>query len=98
MTDRELLIELFTLLVNRKFIQGDKDSILDMVQRYKQPPMTRLHQVAMQMTRADYDRLGDLLETIAAHLYPKVNDATDVLGSWDSSSPGNLPPNTPPQQ
>jgi len=70
-TDRELLQELFNFLVKRNYVQGDEAGIMDMVQRYKQPPLTRYHQVCMQMTQADYRNLENLLERIVAHFAPK---------------------------
>lgn len=70
MTDRELLQELFGFLVGRNYVEGDEQSIRDMVLRYKQPPLTLYHRVCMQMTKADYDRLDNLLERIVAHFSP----------------------------
>lgn len=70
MTDRELLEQLFNLLVRRNFIVGDETSVRDMVKRYQQPPLTMHHRVAMQMTIAEYKVLGDLLEEIVEHFKP----------------------------
>lgn len=84
MTDRELLEQLFQALVGHKFVQGDEASIMDMVQRYKQPPLTRHFQVVMQMTRSDYDRLGALLEKIFTHLHPKVEVEAETHESIES--------------
>ena len=69
-TDKELLQELFNFMVKRSYVQGDEAGIMDMVQRYKQPPLTRYHQVCMQMTQADYRNLENLLERIVAHFAP----------------------------
>lgn len=71
MTDRELLEKLFTFMAQRSYIVGDETSTRDMVLRYKQPPLTMLNQVAMQMTINDYNALGKLLDQIDAHLNPK---------------------------
>lgn len=68
MTDREFLEQLFAFLSGRTHIRGDRESIMDMVQRYKQPPLSMRNQVAMQMTAADYNRLGELMKRIETHL------------------------------
>ena len=78
MTDRELLQELFNFLVKRSYVQGDEAGIMDMVQRYKQPPLTRYHQVCMQMTQADYRNLENLLERIVAHFAPVAAPIADI--------------------
>jgi len=81
MTDRELLQELFNIMVKRSYIQGDEVSIMDMVQRYKQPPLTRYHQVCMQMTQADYRNLENLLERIVAHFAPVAEPIEETLNA-----------------
>ena len=100
MTDRELLERLFRLLVNRDYVAGDPDSIMDMVNRYQRPPLTMHYRIAMQMTVNDYKRLADVLETISKHLYPKPegDHATDVSGNRAGGSPGDLPLDAPAQQ
>lgn len=95
--DRELLQALFQFMVGRNYIQGDRDSILDMVARYKQPPLTRHFTCIMQMTRSDYDRLYALLTKIDQHLNPKEN-ADAVLGDRADRPAGNLPLDADAQQ
>lgn len=68
MTDREALEQLYAFMSGRTYIAGDKESIMDMVQRYKQPPLSMRNQIAMQMTANDYNRLGELMKRIEAHL------------------------------
>lgn len=70
MTDRELLEKLFKALLGNKFIQGDRDSIMDMVQRYKNPPFTIIYQVAMLMTVNKSNELRNTMVEVAEHLYP----------------------------
>lgn len=69
-TDRELLEELFNFMVKRNYIQGDEESVRDMVKRYKQPPLTLYHMVIMQMTMQDYAELTKLLERVVEHFNP----------------------------
>lgn len=76
-TDRELLQQLFDLLKTRKFVAGDETSVRDMVKRYQQPPLTMYFRVVMQLTKADYDRLGKLLDQVNEHLNPAPEE-TDV--------------------
>lgn len=68
MTDRELLQQLFNFLKARRFVAGDEASVRDMVRRYKQPPLTIHYRAAMQLTVADYQQLGSLLEAVKIHL------------------------------
>lgn len=74
--DRELLEKLFAFLAQRNFILGEEQTVRDMVLRYKQPPMTMLNRVAMQMTINDYKELGKLLEQIDGHLHPQPQEET----------------------
>ena len=67
-TDRELLIQLAGLLAKRNFITMDDDSLTDMVQRYKNPPLTAYNRVAMQLTVNEYNALATLLNKIEEHL------------------------------
>lgn len=68
MSDRELLQRLFDMLRQRNFILGDEASVRDMVQRYRQPPVTLHQRVAMQLTVAEYQALAALLSEINQHL------------------------------
>lgn len=68
MTDRELLAELYQFLQGRAFIIADKDSVSDMVKRYKNPPLTLYRRAAMQMTMSEYKRLGELLAQVKERL------------------------------
>lgn len=62
MPDKELLKQWFDFFVSLKIMEGDRESVMDMVARYKNPPLTMLRRYAMLMTRADYDKLETLLE------------------------------------
>lgn len=66
--DHELLTRLYEFLHVRTFITADVESVVDMTQRYKNPPMTRLNRAAMQMTMKEYNRLMELLKEIKEHL------------------------------
>lgn len=68
MTDRELLIELAVFLASRAYIEGDKASIADMVQRYANPPLTLHYRAAMRLTVTEYRQLQALLERVNNHL------------------------------
>jgi hypothetical protein len=67
-TDRDLLTALVALLNAPRYIEGDKTSIGDMVKRYGNPPLTRAYPIAMKLTRAEYLRLGSLLQQVNARL------------------------------
>lgn len=81
MTDRDTLQLLYAFFIGRNFIQGDTESVKDMVKRYKQPPLTMYHRVCLQMTKPEYDALKDLLIKIGQHLKPveMVEDSVDVV-------------------
>lgn len=68
--DRELLEALSAFLNARDFIYGDKNSIMDMVQRYGNPPLTRHYQVAMRLTVAEVNQLNALMREVNEHLNP----------------------------
>lgn len=72
MTDRELLEKLFKAVADNKYIQGDRDSIMDMVQRYKNPPFTMAFPFAMLMTPNKYNALAQTMADVAEHLYPQT--------------------------
>ena len=79
MTDRELLQQLFAFMASRNYIGGDPDSIVDMVKRYKQPPLTMYFRIGMQMTVVEYQALLILLSKIQEHLKPVeiIEDSVD---------------------
>lgn len=81
MTDRELLEQLFGFLIKRNFILGDPDAVRDMVLRYKQPPVTMLNRVAMQLTEQEYRNLDDLLKKINRHLLETTPQEGEILES-----------------
>lgn len=68
LTDRELLEQLADFLNKRAYIQGDEDSIRDMVTRYANPPLSRLNRVAMRMTVSEYNQLTSLMQKVNRHL------------------------------
>lgn len=70
MTDRELLEKVFRFLAKRNYVALDDASIVDMVTRYQNPPLTRLHRICMQMTVNDYKELETLLEQIKEQFNP----------------------------
>lgn len=72
MTEREMLEQLFAFMVGRDFVEGDQDSIHDMVRRYKMPPMTMRNRVVLQMTKQEYNALNSLLVRIQAYLFPGI--------------------------
>lgn len=77
MTDREALEQLYAFLSGRTYVQGDQNSIMDMVQRYKQPPLSMRNQVAMQMTVSEYNRLDELMKRIVTHLKESESQYAD---------------------
>jgi len=70
MTDRELLEKLYHFICARNFVFGDEHGVKDMVFRYKQPPLTMHHRIAMQMTVQDYNDLSEMLKQILEHFSP----------------------------
>lgn len=73
MTDRELLAQLARLLAPLSAIEGDADSIRDMVTRYANPPLTLHNRVSLRMTKTQYTQLEALMKRINEHL--KVDHA-----------------------
>ncbi len=71
MTDRELLERLYAFLTTKAYITADKESVVDMCQRYKNPPMTLLNRSAMRMTLKEYAALNDLLKQVKEQLEPE---------------------------
>lgn len=72
MTDRELLVKLFSTISQLHCITMEDASLTDMVMRYKNPPLTALNRVAMQMTMAQYNALGELMKDIDEHLKGEI--------------------------
>jgi hypothetical protein len=68
MNDRELLAEIYEFLRHRNYITVDKKSVVDMVQRYQNPPLTLLNRAAMQMTLSEYAAFSKLLKRIGEQL------------------------------
>lgn len=81
MTERQMLELLYAFFLGRNFVEGDTESIRDMVLRYKQPPLTLYHRVCLQMTKTEYKALCDLLTQIGQHLKPVeiIEDSIDVV-------------------
>lgn len=79
MTDRELLEQMYAFFVGRNFVKGDTTSVMDMVKRYQQPPLTMHQRVCAQMTESEYDRFSKLLIRVRHHLKPHepVEDSID---------------------
>lgn len=81
MTDSELLEKLFHFMAARNYVLGDEQGVRDMVLRYKQPPLTMHHRVAMQMTVQDYKDLTELLEQIVEHFNPDKIAAEEIANA-----------------
>jgi hypothetical protein len=64
----ELLAELYNFMRKRTFIVGQRETVMDMVKRYQNPPLTMRQIVGMQMTSAEYQQLGALLKRISEAL------------------------------
>lgn len=75
MTDRELLRQLAGFINKRNFIQGEAESICDMVSRYIKPPLTLRNQVAMQMTVSELNQLITLMQKVNKHLQTEEKTA-----------------------
>lgn len=67
-TERELLARLCHFISTKQLVQGDRDSILDMCQRYKSPPFTIAFPVAMRMSVSDSYQLNELMKLAHAAL------------------------------
>jgi len=70
MTERDMLEKLYQFLCARNYVFGDEQGVKDMVLRYKQPPLTMHHRIAMQMTVQDYNDLSEMLKKILEHFNP----------------------------
>lgn len=66
------LLQLYSFLRARTFIVGERETVMDMVRRYQNPPLTLHRIVAMQMTQGEYQELERLLERIAKATAPVV--------------------------
>lgn len=64
----ELLAELYNFMRKRTFIVGERETVMDMVKRYKNPPLTMRNIVGMQLTKREYDELGKLLKRVGEAL------------------------------
>lgn len=64
----ELLAELYNFMRKRTYIVGERETVMDMVKRYKNPPLTMRNIVGMQMTAGEYKQLGELLKRIEGAL------------------------------
>lgn len=64
MNERETLKSLYNFIVTKQIVQGDKDSIKDMAQRYKNPPISMGFPVVIRMTVADSHTLNALLSQV----------------------------------
>lgn len=62
MNERELLIHLCQFLATKQIVVGDKPSILDMTQRYQQPPFTLAFPACIRLTMQDTHTLNELLK------------------------------------
>lgn len=67
-TDRELLTKLARFIASRPVIEGDEDSIRDMVSRYSNPPLTLHYRRALRLTVNEHKNLQVLLTQINEHL------------------------------
>lgn len=68
MTERELLVQLCHFITTKQIVTGDRDTIRDMVTRYKSPPFTAAFPVAIRMSMRDTHILNDLLKQAEALL------------------------------
>lgn len=77
--EREMLEKLSSFLNMRTFIEGDAESIADMVRRYGNPPLTMHNRVAMQMTVTEYKQFQALMRRVNGYLKPAevVEDSID---------------------
>ena len=77
--ERELLEKLAAFLNMRTFIEGDAESIEDMVHRYGNPPLTMHNRVAMRMTVTEYKQFQALMRRVNGYLAPVevVEDSID---------------------
>lgn len=83
MNEHQLLSALVNFLTTKQIVQGDKDSLLDMVKRYKAPPISMAFPVALRMSVADSHKLNDLLRQALIVLAnetvtPKLTSAVQI--------------------
>lgn len=67
MTERDLLAILCHFITTKEFVQGDKESILDMVARYKSPPFTMAYPCYIRLSMKDTNELNEIIKQ--AHEY-----------------------------
>jgi hypothetical protein len=70
MSERELLKAFYNFVATKDIVQGDKDSMKDMAQRYKNPPISMAFPVVMRMTVQDSHTLNDLMSKAEILLVP----------------------------
>lgn len=58
------IAQLITLLNRVQLIEGDKDTIGDMVTRYQNPPFTRAYPICIRLSRAEYAKLSQLMQKL----------------------------------
>lgn len=71
MTDREFLEKLAAILNRSSLIMADEASIRDMVQRYKNPPLSLRSRAALRLTVNDLNALQKLMPQVNEHLKPE---------------------------
>lgn len=71
-----MLAILCNFISKRQIVQGDEDSIKDMVVRYKFPPFTLIYPVVMRMTLQDTNELNEILKQ--AHQVLASNEVTPL--------------------
>lgn len=77
MTERELLATICHFISTRQMIVGDKDSIKDMAQRYKSPPISMAYPACLRLTMQDTYTLNDLLKQ--AHTLLASTEVTPLM-------------------
>lgn len=68
MKERDLLALLCHFLSTKQYVQGEPDSIRDMVVRYTAPPFTIAFPIVMRLTVQQYNQLNELLKQAHALL------------------------------
>lgn len=62
MTERDMLAILCHFLTTKQFVQGEMESIKDMVARYKSSPLSLAYPIVMRLSVPEYNQLNKLLE------------------------------------
>jgi hypothetical protein len=68
MKERDLLAILCHFLSTKQYVQGEPDSIKDMVARYQSPPFSIAFPIVMRLTVQQYNQLNELLKQAYALL------------------------------